>query len=233
MMTTLLTLMRKDWRVFRGPVIASIILGAVPYAVILAASFVPDHYHTPWQKQFVDSIPGAATCSLIVTGVIAAAFGSAAFAVERNDRSADFLLLLPPRRIDILLSKLAVLVPWLIFCFAIHCIVCAIGVLAVRDNYANFGEFRGTQEPLENLACGVIMLFGMSWMFSTFLRSTAISMCIPIVIVVATGAFVGLASSMLEWTQEKTLGTWCVFSSVVGLVCFAAGTAHYLRRVEP
>jgi hypothetical protein len=235
MMTTLLTLMKKDWRVFRGPVIACVILGVVPYLVVFAAAFVPDHYHTSWRQQFTETISGAAVCSLIVTGVFAGIFASAAFAAERNDRSADFLLLLPPRRIDILLSKLAVAVPWLILCFAVHCIICVAGVFAMSSESRYFSkiQFNNPLDGQQNIAYGVVGLFGMAWMFSTFLRSTAISMCIPLVTVIATAAFVGLASSLLEWSQQRTLDTWCLFSLVIGFVCFAAGTAHYLRRVEP
>ncbi len=228
-MTTMLTLMKKDWRVFRSAVIATVTLGAIPYLVIFAASFVPDHYHTAWQKQFLDALSGAAVCSIMIIGVLAGAFASSAFAAERNDRSADFLLLLPPRRWEILLSKLAVTLPWIILWFVVHAIcICAVHAMQDHPN-----DYHDAFEATEDFMCGVAMLFGMAWMLSTFLKNPVLSFFIPIAAVGALGAFVGITVNLLEWNDATGTTFWGTLSLPIGIACFIGGCIHYLRRVQP
>lgn len=222
-MHTLITLMRKDWRLYGIPVLACVILGITPYVVaVVAYSFDP--YRHELLNMWQDHITGAAIFSMLIMGVMSAVFGGVAFATERRERWADFLNLLPPSRAAVILSKLMVSVSSILLLTLVH-----VGVLLLVGAGA---PGRIDRHLISGWASGAILLFGVSWLLSTFLNSAAISASVPIALAAAIGATIGMLDGH-QWRGEWSLIVWIVCTTTIGVVCLAAGTIHYLRRVGP
>ena len=76
----------------------------------------------------------------------------------------------------------------------------------------------------------VVSLFGVAWLFSSFLRSPAIAAVIGLAFPICLATSCGLITGS-ESVQRTEL--FIIVSLAVSLPCLAAGVVHYLRRVEP
>src|SRR5690349_9300295 len=102
------TLLSKDWRVNRVATIGGVVMVASAYGLIWAVSVLQSN--PPRVVSFPQSCIAIAAIAgrlgLILTAVIAAIHGAAAFTLERRERSADFVSMLPIGRGEIVLSKI-------------------------------------------------------------------------------------------------------------------------------
>ncbi len=116
-------LFRKDLRLFRVPFITGLVILAGAYLVGAIVAVGVWGEATRDARRAVNDIAAgrvvayavvpAALVALGLTAFLTASFGGGAFAVERRDRSADFLAMLPIPRWRIAASKLlAVLLPF-------------------------------------------------------------------------------------------------------------------------
>src|SRR5262245_46278959 len=105
-MTPFIALLNKDWRLYRAPIIALLAVSAMPYAVLWGSNAFQMHESG---ADFSNSINyEAAMASILAIVAVASAFGGCSFALERRDRSADFLAMLPVSRWQIMASKVLV-----------------------------------------------------------------------------------------------------------------------------
>ena len=236
MMTTLL---RKDWRVYRTAVVGSAVLSAAPYPVLALAEWLhpSTHYDGDRARAYVDLMGAASGCGLLLTFLMAAVYGGAAFAAERREGSADFLAMLPVSRGRVALSKLAVSLACLALMTAVHLAALAACVTWMRS--------RGYADAREDFARAClatllgVMPFGVAWLLSSFTRSTAIAACTAIA--VALTSLILVSTWLRDWYHAYRGGDaqWHiflaadVFAVTVGLLCVAAGTVIYVRRVAP
>jgi ABC-type transport system involved in multi-copper enzyme maturation permease subunit len=156
-----------------------------------------------------------------------------AIACERADRSAEFLGYLPPSRARILASK-ATLV-WLpaLAIWGMNVLMAKVVAPAVNaDDIKNFGT-AATPFLLATIATGALFL-GAAWLGSSFLESPSLAAgvgVLPPLVVISTLLIINL---VLGWPGPDGMQNWYTGSCfVLGVVCFAAGTVYYLRRVEP
>ena len=234
-MNTLIMLMKKDWRAYRPITLATFILSTLPYVIYFSLTLVPDpRSPSPWTLAIY--MP-CATIGLMLTAVMAVTFAGTSIAAERRDRTLDFLNMLPPKRWQILLSKLAIAIPFLALCIAVHAAVLIGGLYQVWSNFptGNFFSAQVIQYLIVTglCACGTIMAFGIAWLLSTFLSSPVVSTWVAIAAAVATAAVVGQLDYMGGWSDAYTNIFWCGISLSVGVGSFIGGCVHYLRRVEP
>ncbi|HSV13846.1 MAG TPA: hypothetical protein VLI90_06275 [Tepidisphaeraceae bacterium] len=219
----IVSLMRKDWRLYRLPVIACAMLGALGY-VVSRITYLIDlrrHYNFPFLWDYY--LARAAWFGVFVTTIMAAAFGGAAFAAERRERWADFLNLLPPHRAVVALSKLLVAAVSLIVALQLH-----IAVLWFT------GELRGNNWiGYMVIGCAMIMLFGTSWMLSTAISSAAVSASIAILFTVGAAVIVNSLGTTYGWQDDGAAIVFAAVSAITGTVRFVAGTIYYLYRVQP
>ena len=221
-------LLWKDWRVNRIVIAGSAILIASPYVTAALLEYFYPSARTHSLVGFRQSLSTAAMMALVVTVLMAAVFGAAAFASERRERSAEFLGLLPVTRRRVVLAKLllagsCVTAMWLLN-------VMVLNVLGAKDETTGAVHIFG---PV------ILMAFGVAWLFSTFLTSPGIAAGISIGgTIVSTWALAALATeAMEEWNRkhirdvvEATVQVWTISA---GLLCLFVGTVYYLRRVEP
>ena len=93
-------LLAKDWRLFRVPTIALVLVAVGCYLLGGAAAL-----HEHLENAGHDSLFAGTVFAAVFTALVASAFGGAAIAGERSDRTADFIALLPVTRRQIILSK--------------------------------------------------------------------------------------------------------------------------------
>ncbi|MCH7735461.1 MAG: hypothetical protein IH961_09650 [Chloroflexi bacterium] len=135
---------------------------------------------------------------------------------------AEFTAYLPIDRKTAVLSKLITALGVCVVLLAVMSVIA--WLLTPSDMWPDeAGLFLSTAIPL----------FGVAWLFSSFVRTPAMAAAIGIAFSVGLG-FTCLFFSELEPMQKTDMGTvFLVVSIAVGLSCFAAGVVHYLRRVEP
>lgn len=104
--TAMLPLLRKDWRLFRAPLIASMVALLMAYAGGWEEVSTVRYATLGWR--WGHAIHLGAEYGLYATAVMAAVFAGVSFAAERKERWADFLAMLPPTPGRVLLSKLLV-----------------------------------------------------------------------------------------------------------------------------
>lgn len=99
------SLLRKDCRIQAVALVAVVCVVVAPYGYAAVEYFrvkaAGVGMGTPWQT----SLEQAGRISLIASLFVVAMLAGAAFAVERSDRSHEFLTVLPPTRLMILSSK--------------------------------------------------------------------------------------------------------------------------------
>ena len=161
----------KDYRENRLVVFAALFLLVTPHLFSLFGCCVQSIRWGAGPQTWIDSFTASSMFSLVISQLAVALIGGNAIAGERADRSAEFLASLPIARKKILTSKL-------LLSLAI------VGVIWVTNASALFGlaswahQFWNDPQPviaaLATLGCIAIvamMLFGVSWLLSSFLSS--------------------------------------------------------------
>jgi len=237
-------LLKKDFRFFRLPMLATLLLAAVTYLIGYILTFTPTRYYEPWSRRWVEAYTACAAIGLAITIVMAIAFAGTSIATERSDRTLDFLTMLPPRRWQVLLSKIAVAIPFLGFCTAVHFAILLIGyyqganhIYQGTNDMSTWGisseEFNHLMFVTELWGSGTIMACGVAWMFSTFLRSSVICTGIAIAVLVAVGATVGILADANRWSEDISAALWWSVSLPIGIATFVTGWFFYTCRVQP
>jgi ABC-type transport system involved in multi-copper enzyme maturation permease subunit len=242
----MLALLRKEWRLNRAVLIGCLVTAVMPYVVTVANLWInPPRYSTYDPRHLIQAIQFAAYACLVITVILAAAFGGLTFAGERRERTAEFLGMLPVSREAIIASKLIVPLACLVVLVTVHLLV-LVACIAWADRIAV--RLQGADEGVLFAAASAVSfgvaMFGIAWALSVFLRSPAIAAA------VALGVGVGMFFGMMEWADRAQqflrdrffprAGADDVAMVVVGLTALAIGVAaivasslHYRRRVEP
>ncbi len=160
-----------------------------------------------------------------------AMLGGVAVAAERADRSAEFLAYLPPSRLVVLTSKaiIAVGASVLIWCAGVavgYYVAPLVGV--VPEGHISFRD-----ALVPNLTAAAVILFGVAWFASTLLSSHALATGVGIAAPVTLLCGLAGVAYFLGSPAFDLAGWYRSLGVVLGVVAFAAGTAYYLRRVEP
>ncbi len=232
-------LLWKDYRLNRILFVVGVTLLVGPYVVNLLGSWYsrevpPGSFHEPpfWARfLLMSSIP-----SLIFSELTIALLAGNAVACERADRSAEFLGYLPPSRARILASK--ALLVWLtaLSIWGVNLLVVAMAPListaGTREFHANL-SFSLTAFFVTTVATGILFL-GTGWLASCILDSPTFAAAIGLVAPLLLFCSFQISQLLFAWPEIQTMQSWYTASSfVLGLLCFALGSAYYLRRVEP
>jgi ABC-type transport system involved in multi-copper enzyme maturation permease subunit len=232
-------LLWKDFRHNRTIVLVGSLALLLPYLLMICVMlwWRKPPRPTPWPDAWFN----AAYFSLCVSQLTVALIGGNAFAGERVDRSAEFLASLPVTRKRILASKLLlvlliVAVIWSVNSLILFSLRSQIGSLmeAVRVADVDRVFFR----EFTNTALTGLLFFGVAWFLSSFLTSPTFSICgslfTPLVFLGAIYFIAELLSPETAASLRRMIEpAYLIFCFVAGLLGFAIGTWHYLRRVEP
>ncbi|HEY1685496.1 MAG TPA: ABC transporter permease subunit [Tepidisphaeraceae bacterium] len=237
-MKKLRKLLGKDWRLNRVIVVGLLLGGAAPYLIATAAFFWDRHEYwlmrsdmTTGAYRFADYpswrnfLENASSVAMLITALFATIFGGIAFAQERQDRSAEFLAMMPARRSQIIYSKLFVSAVCVLGALAIH--ECIAAACATRQSHwINF-----LVSDISQFWAANIGLFGIAYLFSTFLNSPAIATSISIGVLCFVEACIAVFVAMPGNRANGILAI--AMTAYIGVAGILVGSVYYARRVAP
>lgn len=221
-------LLRKDWRLYRPTVIGCLVVLASVYLIGVLPLLREDPKAGPYDKPL--QIVNVAMLATGVTAVFAAVFGAAAFAVERRDRTAEFLVMLPISRTRILASKAAVAAAFLLALWAVH-----LTVALLAWNHLGAGARHTTEcaYAFAGIAGAGMMMFSTAWFLSAFLTGAAIPFGLAFAGTVASAEVLRQLIENIGLRDYAFVRAWIVWSCVVAVASFVTGAVLYARRVAP
>ncbi|HUB27357.1 MAG TPA: hypothetical protein VL992_18170 [Tepidisphaeraceae bacterium] len=229
-MNPFMTLVRKDWRLNRLPLIGLATLTILGYSIAILAYWWDRHdqfkHIWPGIPQLLSLyLPGSASFGMSCVILLAAVFGGVAFAQERREGWADFLAIMPATRMKIIASKLTVALACILpFCCLNLC------VSAICDRYGPLRYPHGVEESLLTTLTAMTA-FGFAWLLSTFMKSDALAACSALIVVALTSALVTMVCYHLDVAATEVVlvsgAIACTAATIVG------GSAYYCWRVAP
>jgi ABC-type Na+ efflux pump permease subunit len=238
------TLIQKDWRLARVIVIAGGLLSTMPYAFqVVNTRYLHPEGIMPGVREYADGLQTASIACLGIVTLLAAAFGGSALAGERRERTDEFMAMLPVSRGRIIASKLIVALVCIVVLIVFHSAV--IGATNVCVKLAQLNRLRGPEvtQSAGITAAFALLMFGVGWAMSVFLRSPAIAACVAIAVSVGVlfgGMFWGTyiaerwdRAPRTNSTEDLVLFYVCVAAALIGVTAIATSSVRYLRRVEP
>lgn len=208
-------LLWREYRLNRWILVAGIV------AIVL--SYVIDFINS-WDFM------GAWLLCCIFANVTVALLAGNAIAGERTDRSAEFIAYLPLGRWRIVASKLLLF----LITFAGF-----IGVALWIANQVSIPAEIEHHVDLRGFAIGLIIIYGVGWMFSSVLPSpTYATLCGFCSVVLVSAGVVTIASylgvpvkDMLNKESHEITIRWSAVTGVpLAVVCFCIGSWNYVRR---
>jgi ABC-type transport system involved in multi-copper enzyme maturation permease subunit len=234
-------LLWKDYRHNRLIVFAALALLLGPYVVglgvIVGGRWVKvEGTGVYWSSQWNKILLLSSICSLIASQLALPLIGGNAISGERADRSSEFLYSLPIARRRILASKL-------LLALAITAVVWLVNATVfwrlwgtpMRDGYHEL--IPGAMD----IAITGLVFFCVAWFLSSFIPSPALGACGGFIAPILVGSGIALVDWLLRsggWLQLAIDGWTFAFwywgiCLTLAPVCFAVGTWHYLRCLEP
>ena len=225
----------KDLRVNRLPLLVTALLLAAPYGVVAAAVVqMPLWQESTSASAWAVLLAPGCYFSVMCSQASVAMLSGHLIAVERADRSVEFIAYLPPSRLQLLLSKATILASAVAMVWGANLMLREFsGILA--------GHARDPADALVadmasfwSLAAVGALAMGAGWCASCFLSGTggpvAMAFFSPMILVGLLQSL-GFASG---WPDQFSFGS--VYRTAcwsLGLALFAIGTGYFLRRVEP
>jgi ABC-type transport system involved in multi-copper enzyme maturation permease subunit len=230
-------LLRKDWVIYRWPIIAAGILWTVGPLLTWVCWIMRDPNRMGSNPG--DYVGTFGVASLAVTVILAAIFGGGAFASERHDRTADFMAMLPVTRGKIIVSKLVISGSCIVLLWLLGLLTCFFSELIYKKFLVDRGlvSFAASldwgADLMPFLALG-IMAFGIAWFFSSLINQAAVAATVSVVITVSLFVLINVFADHWRWFLEFSPNI--VFTSLpllFGITSFVLGTVQYLKRVRP
>ena len=171
--------------------------------------------------------------SIALSQITFLVLGGSIIATERQNRSLDFQLLLPPTRSHLLISKS-------VFCAIVAasiwlCLIFLVEVvyrLCIPD--VDPDSMKSLRYTCVGAAVTGIAMFGVAWMGSSFLESVAIPTVTGLAVAIAIYTVCSYITTVAGWSEQlleqyfwKTLA---VIYSVIGLASFIAGWCIFKRQ---
>jgi ABC-type transport system involved in multi-copper enzyme maturation permease subunit len=230
-------LLWKDFRHNRLIVYASLAFVLLPYVITSAVvgwAYIwrPELFQNirDFKPAQLFAIAGIYSIGLSIIGI--GLLGGNAIAGERTDRSAEFLFILPVSRQKLLVSKLLLTAiftasVWLVNLFYLWCLTSMVTVeYKTMDTLVIFFY----------IVVWELSAFCIAWFVSSYSASPSLGTLVGLVgpilvswiIVIITNAILNLPNP-----DHYITVWWPIINLTLAPVCFAIGTWHYLRRVEP
>jgi len=226
----MLTLIRKDLRLQRLPLLVAVMLIIAPYVgatAMLYQVYAPD---MPKAATIADYLATAAVFGLMMSTVTAGMLAGNIFACERADGSSVFLFSQPVSRRQILTSKATLVFAVLGAVWLVHGLVLS-GLAPSLDSAAK--PYVRINNPVIFASALVVLTTGIAWLTSIVGRSPSLAISAGLAAaffvpwsIYLTSLFLAMAPDDIQFVSAFT--QW-----IVGLGGFTAGTLVYLTRVEP
>jgi len=214
----------KDYRMNRALLIVALVILVTPYGIGIGIRYKDAQSTGMWGGTVAAAALAAMATSLLMVSLLAANV----FAQERADRSAEFLAILPPSRLKILLSKLVLTGGTSCFLWSVNLVM---GLIVAPS----LGDFEPSLHgQVEFLLPTSVLVFAAGWAASTVLSSPVGAWGIASAAPMAVGGAV-----LSSWyffgtpTEEQATPVYIFVCYLLGAVTFAVSSVAYVRRVTP
>ena len=221
-------LLWKDYRHNRLIVFTALFLLLLPHLAVLGAICWGNTYAA---SRWRENIAIACLYSIGFSVIGFAVMGGNAIAGERVDRSAEFLFILPVQRRKLLASKLLLALAIAAITWLANLSLCWFLTRAVplpRDF--------DLSTALPAIATWELTAFCVAWFATSLIDSPAFAalagLLTPLLVLWGL-CFVAIFLRLPRIDTFIWWPSWYVACLTLAPVCFALGTWHYLRRVEP
>jgi hypothetical protein len=211
-------LLRKDWRLYRPTIIGCLVVLAGACLIGVLPLIPEDPRAGPCSKP--RQVVNVALLATGVTARFAAVFGASVFAVERRDRTAEFLLMLPIRRTHILASKAAVAGLFLLALWVCHLSAALLAFHVMGEGARHTTEY---VYAFAGSAGATLMMFSVAWFLSAFLSGSALPFGLALGGAVASAEVLRQLIEKLRLHGYVFVRAWIVWSVVVAVTSFPGG----------
>jgi ABC-type transport system involved in multi-copper enzyme maturation permease subunit len=230
----LTALVWKDLRINRLPLIVGAVLMIAPYVLLTAIVMnLPLWEEATRATAWAVLLASACQFSVMCSQASLAMLSGHLIAVERGDRSAEFLAYLPPSRALVLLSKAIVLAAALLVVYGVNLTLLEIASRLSADADAT-RVLTSNLTSLPRLAAVGFLAMGAGWCASAMLDGTGTAVALAFVAPMALFGLLQATRAACNWPDDLSFAA-AYFGACrgVGLALAVLGTCSYLRRVEP
>jgi ABC-type transport system involved in multi-copper enzyme maturation permease subunit len=212
-------------------------------AALLIAPYVVSSILAWYDLSDLRLVENAAICSLCLSQLTLVLLAGNAFAGERADRSAEFLVYLPIARSRRLLGKLILAGLTAAVIWGLNLLVFILHTVFYENSRLMPHHL---MEPCLDIGLTILVVFGVSWCLSAVQSSPALAVCggllVPMLIIMVLLAVElnpPVPTQSIPYGPMPTQSTWdeetwyLIICLILGLVCFPIGTWRELKRVEP
>lgn len=229
-------LLWKDYRQNRRMLIAVGIFVVIPYVVLSVGLLgrllgTSSEVASDQLESWGELLWMASMWSLCLSMVAGAFVAGNAIAGERADRSAEFAAYLPISRWSAIAGKAMLAVGLYLSVWIVNLLI---GSLAGDELPAAL--YRRGDSFVGVMAVTAVLIFGVSWLLSCLLSSSAIAAAGGLAAPMIIGGgltFSDYVRGLEEHVPEPWLHWYVPLCLVLGVTCFVGGVVYYLRRVEP
>ena len=220
----------KEYRANRLVLIVGAALALAPYLILLGLLWGPLRRGA---AELSWLLACAAVYSAGISQLTLALLGGNVIAGERADRSAEFLAYLPISRARALAAKLTLVASTAALIWIPNLLIAWLASACIPEKMRSLYTVELIGRAIPHAAITGAVFFSVAWLLSSILESPTFSVCGGLI----TPVLIMSAVYMVCWPfgiPEDVLGSWWLgISLVLAPACFVAGTAYYLRRVEP
>ena len=255
----LYALIWKELRMFRATIVSAVAVTAFIYVVVTPVLLILTNRNDLHYSSFVSVL----NISMLATGastLFAAVCGGVNAPTERRERWADFVAMLPVSRRRVVSIRLGVgaalvTVVWLVNISVItvnelrwHAYLRTLispwrhdrpeGVwMSEQDAIARALDWHNgmTLSFATTTGLALIALFGIAWLFGSYVRSPAVAVAAGIIPFLIGYSVVvqWIRNVMMTSSRTEIITTYTAIAAAVGLIAMVVGTVIALRRVEP
>jgi len=228
-------LLWKDWCVNQFVLIVGTVLLFLPYLIFLILVIYSlrqgsaVHVNMIWEYGTMKIF---GNISLTLSLLTIAMLGGNAMAAERADRSAEFLLYLPPSRRSLITSKIILAVGASLVIWIVNLLILLVVAprLPGAPPLVDGALWQAPGDGMLFLGVTAVLFFGVAWLASSFMASPAIATSCGLLAPAVVGGILGSIHYLHRFPFPKWYNS---LGLTVGILGFIAGTVVYLRRFAP
>lgn len=231
-------LLRKDARLLRVYLRISIATTLLLYPagfgiVCWFTGYYLDEARQTLAARSLVTLAGASNTGLILTYLFAAIIAGSTFALERSDRSSEFLACLPPTRWQNLWSKIVILFAAIGGMILLHNLAAWCGWQLLP--YARSIEFQFSFIANLSITSGILCIAGFSFAGSSLMKSNGGPALLGLFSPLLSLAIVSSLGRLLDIPSEGNAFAMRYAMTCLALGCttFLCGCFWYLNRSEP
>jgi ABC-type transport system involved in multi-copper enzyme maturation permease subunit len=224
----------KDLRINRLPLFMGTFLLVVPYIIVgVAVRGMPLWQEATAASAWAVLLATGCHFSVMCSQPTLAILSGHLIAVERGDRSAEFLSYLPPSRSLILLSKALVLAVTILIVWGLNLVIQSFAYWLSAESVAAY-DLTSHLASLPRFAGIGFLAAGAGWCASANLENSGPAVALGLAAPAALFGGLMTAHSGFNVPNELAFSnTYFALCPILSVVFFATGTWSYLRRVEP